>query len=346
MTWPRDHKYVRSFQGSPAQTDVTKMTCKVSINGGAATTYSSTTTPAITQAANCAFLFSLAFPALTFNDGDVGEFAWLYNNVQQGGGVEVFGLAELDGAHYTPARGDKLDELDSILTDVLALLTRLPSDVLDELVTGHNTANSVGKLLQNLDAAISTRLATSGYTAPDNTDIATILTDVTTLLGRLPADVWDELLANHTIAGSAGKALGAIGVDPWTASIPGSYSGSEAGEILAAIKLKTDLLGSGAVRLYSPTALEGKLELFAGDDYLAADGRAITWPWTTPALASVRLKIGTVTFNGTSGGGFVSFDLTSAQTAALPPAAEFEVIGTLPSGSKLTIVLGACSVKS
>jgi hypothetical protein len=41
----------------------------------------------------------------------------------------------------------------------------------------------------NLDAAVSTRLATSGYTAPDNSDIAAILTDVGAGLGTACAAI-------------------------------------------------------------------------------------------------------------------------------------------------------------
>jgi len=160
MTWPRDHKYVRSFQGSTVQTDVTKVTCKVSINGGAATTYSSATTPAVTQAANCAFLFSLAFAALTFADEDVVEFSWFYDGVQQGGGVEVFGLAEVDGAHYTPARGDLLDDLATI------------GDPWSVVLPGAYTGSEAGALLPAIkaksdligsaNATVTSPLASSG----------------------------------------------------------------------------------------------------------------------------------------------------------------------------------------
>jgi hypothetical protein len=57
--------------------------------------------------------------------------------------------------------------------------------------------------------------------------------------------VWDEALAGHTTAGSAGKALsdaadaGAAG-DPWTAALPGSYGAGTAGYILG------NLTGAGA----------------------------------------------------------------------------------------------------
>lgn len=55
--------------------------------------------------------------------------------------------------------------------------------VWDALTAGMTTTGSIGKRLSDyVDAAVSTRLATAGYTAPDNTSIGTILsrTDVAT----------------------------------------------------------------------------------------------------------------------------------------------------------------------
>lgn len=55
--------------------------------------------------------------------------------------------------------------------------------------------------LANLDAAVSTRLATAGYTAPPT-------------VGAIADGVWDEGLAGHLTAGSAGAALNdASGID-------------------------------------------------------------------------------------------------------------------------------------
>jgi hypothetical protein len=48
--------------------------------------------------------------------------------------------------------------------------------------------------LGRIDVAVSTRLATSGYTAPDS---------AATIAGA----VWDEVLSGHTTAGTTGKAL-------------------------------------------------------------------------------------------------------------------------------------------
>lgn len=312
MTHPRDHALALAAQLRSDLTVLANVTCKVRVNGGAATTYNSGSTPAVTQNPDIAYGYEVKIPANTYADGDVVEAAWLYSGTAYAYSTDVIGVAEVDGAQYTTARAAKLDQLDvavstrlatagytapdnadivTILADVVTLMARLPSDLLDEVVTSHNTANSVGKLLQFLDAAISSRLASSAYVGPDNADVATILTDV------------------------------------------------------VAIKAKTDLLGTGSLTLVSPTAVAGKLDLIAGDDYKAADGRAITFPWSGPTLASVQLKIGTgLTVNGTPGAGSVSFDLTAAQTSALATPAEFTAIGTLTDGSKATVARGLCTV--
>ena len=53
--------------------------------------------------------------------------------------------------------------------------------------------------------------------------------------------VWDEVVGDHLAAGSTGAALNAAGSagDPWTTTLPGSYTGSQAGKILADILVDT-----------------------------------------------------------------------------------------------------------
>lgn len=56
----------------------------------------------------------------------------------------------------------------------------------DALTSALSVTGSVGKLIvDNVNATISSRLATAGYTAPDNATISTISTNVTTLLNRI-----------------------------------------------------------------------------------------------------------------------------------------------------------------
>lgn len=53
-------------------------------------------------------------------------------------------------------------------------------------------------------------------------------------LGDIADAVWDEALAGHAGAGSAGEALAAAGTagDPWTTALPGAYGAGTAGKII------------------------------------------------------------------------------------------------------------------
>lgn len=92
----------------------------------------------------------------------------------------------------------------------------------DALTSALTTVGSIGKrLVDNIDAAISTRLATAGYTTPP-----TVL--------AIADQVWDETLAGHLAAGSTGDALNAAGAagDPWSTALPGAYGAGTAGKIV------------------------------------------------------------------------------------------------------------------
>lgn len=80
----------------------------------------------------------------------------------------------------------------------------------DALTSALTTASSIGKLLvDNLNATISSRLASASYTAPPS---------AATVAGA----VWDEARASHTTAGSFGQGV---------ASVQGNITGNVAGSI-------------------------------------------------------------------------------------------------------------------
>lgn len=91
------------------------------------------------------------------------------------------------------------------------------------LTVGMATVGSIGKLLvDRIDAAISSRLATVGYTTPPT---AAAVAD----------QVWEEAVADHSgTAGSTAAALVAAGAtgDPWSTAVPGAYGAGTAGKIL------------------------------------------------------------------------------------------------------------------
>jgi hypothetical protein len=85
-------------------------------------------------------------------------------------------------------------------------------------------------------------LPTSSYTSPPT---AATIADA----------VWDEAIGDHLAAGSTGAALNAAGSagDPWTTTLPGSYTGSQAGKILSDILIDTG------------TTLQGELDGIQAD---------------------------------------------------------------------------------
>lgn len=199
--------------------------------------------------------------------------------------------------------------------------------------------------VENLDAAVSSRLASAGYTAPPT---AAAVAD----------QVWDEAMAGHVAAGSTGEKLNAAGSasDPLTNTVPGSYGVGTAGYALGRI-------GTGTVTAVQPVSGDGQVLLLTrGDDYAQAEGRAIelsseAWPDLT-GLTSVTLtvrsrksdavlftKVGTAPVVG-AGSQTVRFEPAAADTAALEPVgltAKFDVEAVL-STRKITIASGLVNV--
>lgn len=110
-------------------------------------------------------------------------------------------------SRLTSTRANNLDNLDALVS------TRSTnSGVWDYATSSLTTAGSIGKRISdNIDATISSRLASASYTAPDNTTIANIYarTDVATSTRSTltAANVWDYSTSNTIIASSIGKRI-------------------------------------------------------------------------------------------------------------------------------------------
>jgi hypothetical protein len=205
---------------------------------------------------------------------------------------------------------------------------------------------AVGKAgIENLDATISSRLASAGYTAPPS--------------AAANADaVWDEALSGHAVAGSAGASLSAAGAsgDPLLNAVPGTYLSGTAGHALGRI-------GSANVTVVAPVSADGTvLTLVRGDDYAAADGRALDflaptagWPNLTAATIAITVRKpddsilladsgSVVTPTGASAK--VRVELSSADTEILVPGCRFDVEATLSSSRIVTLVEGTVVVVS
>lgn len=145
------------------------------------------------------------------------------------------GLSTLNAAGVRSAIGLASANLDTQL-DALPTAAEIADALWDEDATGHQTQGTFGQAIgdpgadsdtiwalanTNLDATVSSRLATAGYTTPPT--------------AAQNADaVWDETLADHLGAGSTGAALNAAGSagDPWTTALPGAYGAGSAGNII------------------------------------------------------------------------------------------------------------------
>ena len=190
--------------------------------------------------------------------------------------------------------------------------------------------------VENLDATVSTRLSTASYTAAPT---ASSVADA----------VWDETLAGHATAGSAGAALSSAGgaADPLTNIVPGAYAQGTAGYILGSIN-------PAQVTIVSPVSSDGMaITVLRGDDYLLTDNRALTFTgstWPSITGASIALK---VNFAGTilSYTGMVTaadscyVELTDTQTGAMATGTfDYDLEATLSNGSIVTLVQGQALV--
>jgi hypothetical protein len=148
----------------------------------------------------------------------------------------------------------------NVVGSVGSLATTAQTNVRTQVDAGIAAVGLTTTITGRIDVATSTRLATAGYTAPSNSDIAAIkvVTDklgtaveldgsvyrftlnalelAPSAEGGLTASViadavWDEVLSGHSGAGSAGLALSSVG-DPWSVSLPGSYGSGTAGNIV------------------------------------------------------------------------------------------------------------------
>ncbi len=172
-----------------------------------------------------------------------------------------------------------------------------------------------------LDAAVSTRLAASAYTAPPG---ASAIADA----------VWDEPIAG-ALTDSTRAALVAAGAagDPLASPVPGAYPPGTAGAQIARI-------GSAQVGVSSPVAVTGRVTLHQGKDYHAADGTALAWTIASP----IDLTGAAVTFDfagvqcaglvsGSAGEWVVRVNLAAAALALVPTGVyPYELVAVLANG--------------
>lgn len=168
--------------------------------------------------------------------------------------------------------------------------------------------------------------------------------------------VWDEAIADHLTAGSTGKALSdaqAAG-DPLTSQVPGTFAAGTAGAALGRI-------GTGLVATTAPVTESDNIEIVRGDDFKAADNRALefttseeaTWPDLTGATIAFTAKQNQDTIAkagsvivATGATKKVRIELDPADTANDPIGEyRFDVQATLASGNIVTLVTGKLTLQ-
>jgi len=139
---------------------------------------------------------------------------------------------------------------------------------------------------------------------------ASEVTGIASTLSTAPADiadaVWDEPLADHLTAGSTGAGLNAAGSagDPWATTLPGSYTGSQAGKILADVLDDTADLQANQGNWLTATgfATSGALTAVAADVTAILEDTGTTIPGLISGLndldaAGIRSALGMATGN-------------------------------------------------
>lgn len=162
-------------------------------------------------------------------------------------------------------------EVQSEVADALAAFWTTPGTLVDliwdEATSGHTTAGTTGKAL--IDA-----------TAPTAAAVADA--------------VWDEALSGHLSAGSTGEALNAAGAagDPWTTTLPGSYTGSQAGKMLSDVLTDT---ADMQPKLGTPAGASISADIAAieaqTDDIGAAGAGLSAIPWNSAWDAEVQSEV-------------------------------------------------------
>jgi hypothetical protein len=295
------------------------------------------------QAAVAAAL--LAYGASTYAGGDTAGTTTLLTRI----------VGTLLAGNHTAQSGDAYARLGaptgaSVSADVADVESKV--DDLEGRLTAAR-AGYLDLLNTNLDAKVSTRLATTGYTAPDNTNIGNIATAVAhatsglsalkTLIDAIPTTAAPTTAQIKTAMEAAGSHLALIKAA--TDNLPSDPADqSILAAAIAAVALQITALGALAITVQSPVAESGVITIYQGNDYVTAEGTALLITVAVagaPDLtgATVRLKLiqdtwvaTACTSDGTNW--TIAFEPDKTETAALSVGAQpYELEATLASGS-------------
>lgn len=222
------------------------------------------------------------------------------------------------------AKTDNLPASPAAVSDIPSAAT-IATTVWDKATSALTTSGSVGKLVvDNVDATVSSRLASGSYTAPDNTSITAIKAKTDNLpaspaavsdipsAATVASTVWDNATSGIMTAGSIGKQLkDNVDVVLSTRLASSSYTAPDNSSITA-IKAKTDNLPASPAAVSDiPTATQN------ADALLNRDMSAVTVTNSRSPINAMRVLRNKVTTAGGTLTVYKEDDSTSAWTGTL-----------------------------
>ena len=244
-------------------------------------------------------------------------------------------------------------EVQSEVTDALAVYDPPTKAELDSGLAALNDLDTAGVATAVWNAATATYGSAGSYGLLVETNLDAAVSGATAPTAAAVADaVWDEALSGHLSAGSTGEALNAAGAagDPWTTTLPGAYTGSQAGKMLFDIITDTAEIGAAGAGLTAvpwnaswdaevqsevtdaltaasiPTATEN------ADALLNRDMSAVTDSNARTPLNAFRFLRNKYSISGTTLTVTKEDDATSAWTAVLTTSAGADpVVGSDPA---------------
>jgi len=145
-----------------------------------------------------------------------------------------------------------------------------PTDITNVTPPIGIVTENVVQWVGNLDVAVSSRLATAGYTAPDNTTIGTINTNLTALINRVGAFTGTGV---NTILGFFKALMGSAASTP--SDVGGTFSAATDSteairDEVSAIRSRTDLFTSNTIPAISSPFVDETSTIYVawGGDYV------------------------------------------------------------------------------
>lgn len=219
--------------------------------------------------------------------------------------------------------------------------------------------------LGRIDVAVTSRLASTSYTTPPTKEFIAqqVRTELATELGRIDAAVTSRLAPDglSAVTNLIGTPVASVSADIAALALAlGSLDTAHLDALLtavAAIKLKTDLLGGLTLEVTGPVAEDGEVTIYSGDTIAADLGNAIDFNITSGVILSkdwsgavCELYFDDESLAGTVVAGVgdaqtLRFTATAAQTGAWAEATyQYAAVVVFADSTTVTVATGVLRV--